>query len=82
MIASIEQLGSDIANCAVAHRAALQMTFYHSPSSLPDLAELLRHPPTLINEATLRTLRKAQRRGPSDRTSNCPLWPIACSKRC
>ena len=44
VIASIEQLGSDIAHCAVAHRAALQMTFYDSPSSLPELAELLRHP--------------------------------------
>src|SRR5690348_7806909 len=29
----IAALGSDIARCAVAHRAALQMSFYESPSS-------------------------------------------------
>ena len=33
VIEHIERLSTDIANCAVAHRAALQMTFYDSPSS-------------------------------------------------
>ena len=32
VVEHIERLSTDIANCAVAHRAALQMTFYDSPS--------------------------------------------------
>ena len=60
VVGHIERLSTDIANCAVAHRAALQMTFYDSPSSLPELVELLNNPPALINEAVLRTLTSAR----------------------
>ena len=60
VVGHIEQLSTDIANCAVAHRAALQMTFYDSPSSLPELVEVLKNPPALINEAVLRTLTSAR----------------------
>ena len=60
VVGNIERLSTDIANCAVAHRAALQMTFYDSPSSLPELVELLNNPPALINEAVLRTLTSAR----------------------
>jgi AcrR family transcriptional regulator len=50
-------LGSAIANCAVAHRAALQMSFYEEPSANPELMQLVRRRPTAIAEAMLQTLR-------------------------
>ncbi|WP_431236485.1 TetR/AcrR family transcriptional regulator [Mycolicibacterium aichiense] len=53
-------LGSAIAQCAVTHRAALQMTFYEFPSADPDLTELARQRPTAILAATLQTLRAAR----------------------
>jgi AcrR family transcriptional regulator len=54
---AITELGSAIARCAVAHRAALQMSFYEAPSANRELVELLRHPPTAVQEAMLQTLR-------------------------
>jgi AcrR family transcriptional regulator len=53
----IVELGSDIARCAVKHRAALQMSFYTAPSSNQELVELLHDPPTAVQQAMLQTLR-------------------------
>ncbi|MEB3981314.1 TetR/AcrR family transcriptional regulator [Mycobacterium sp. 663a-19] len=53
----ILQLGSAIANCAVQHRAALQMSFYEGPSADPQLMKLTRQQSTAIQEAMLQTLR-------------------------
>ncbi|ANI39267.1 TetR/AcrR family transcriptional regulator [Mycolicibacterium vaccae] len=50
-------LGRAIAGCAVEHRAALQMSFYESPSSDPELLELTSRPPTKIQAAMLQALR-------------------------
>jgi AcrR family transcriptional regulator len=56
----IIELGSAIANCAVQHRAALQMSFYEGPSPDPELMKLTRQQPTAIQEAMLQTLRAAR----------------------
>ena len=56
----IADLGTAIALCAVDHRAALQMSFYESPSSNPELTELASRRPTAIYEAMLHTLRAAR----------------------
>ncbi|MGV0815042.1 TetR/AcrR family transcriptional regulator [Mycolicibacterium boenickei] len=56
----IAALGSDIARCAVAHRAALQMSFYESPSSNPELIALAQRRPTATLEAMQQTLRAAR----------------------
>ncbi|CAM3140406.1 TetR family transcriptional regulator [Mycobacterium intermedium] len=56
----ITELGSEIAQCAVRHRAALQMSFYEGPSSDPELMQLTRQWPTAIQEAMLQTLRAAR----------------------
>lgn len=53
----IVDLGSAIANCAVQHRAALQMSFYEGPSTDPELMALTRQRPDAIQEAMLQTLR-------------------------
>jgi AcrR family transcriptional regulator len=55
--AKIIELGSAIANCAVQHRAALQMSFYEGPSADPELMKLTQQRPTAIQEAMLHTLR-------------------------
>lgn len=57
---AIVELGSAIARCAVAHRAALQMSFYEAPSANPELVKLLRQPPTGAQQALLETLRAAR----------------------
>ncbi|MGW5381570.1 TetR/AcrR family transcriptional regulator [Nocardia sp. NPDC003963] len=56
----IADLGSAIAECAVAHRAALQMSFYEGPSANPELIAMTRQQPTAILEAMLQTLRAAK----------------------
>jgi AcrR family transcriptional regulator len=56
----IVELGMAIARCAVAHRAALQMSFYESPSPNPELIELARRRPTATLEAMSQTLRAAR----------------------
>lgn len=56
----IAGLGAAIARCAVAHQAALQMSFYESPSSNPELVELARRRPSATLEAMLQTLRSAR----------------------
>jgi AcrR family transcriptional regulator len=53
----IIELGSAIANSAVQHGAALQMSFYEGPSADPELMKLTRQQPTAIQEAMLQTLR-------------------------
>nr|WP_280831890.1 TetR/AcrR family transcriptional regulator [Mycolicibacterium frederiksbergense] len=53
----ITELGSDIAQCAVAHRAALQMSFYESPSSNSELVALAQRRPEATLAAMLQTLR-------------------------
>jgi AcrR family transcriptional regulator len=53
----IIELGSAIANCAVQHRAALQMSFYEGPSPDPELMKLTQQQPMAIQEAMLQTLR-------------------------
>ncbi len=53
----IIELGSAIAKSAVAHRAALQMSFYEGPSADPQLIRLTRQQPIAIQEAMLQTLR-------------------------
>lgn len=57
---AIVELGSAIARCAVAHRAALQMSFYEAPSANPELVKLLQEPPTNAQQAMLQTLRAAR----------------------
>ncbi|MGE2835676.1 TetR/AcrR family transcriptional regulator [Mycobacterium sp. SMC-4] len=56
----IADLGIAIARCAVAHRAALQMSFYESPSTNAELTTLARRRPTPTLEAMLQTLRAAR----------------------
>ncbi|OIN81104.1 TetR/AcrR family transcriptional regulator [Mycobacterium malmoense] len=56
----IVKLGSAIANCAVQHGAALQMSFYEGPSADPELIKLTQQRPTAIQEAMLQTLRAAR----------------------
>lgn len=53
-------LGTAIAKCAVANRAALQMSFYEGPSANPELAALTQQRPTAIQDAMLQTLRAAK----------------------
>lgn len=50
-------LGCAIARCAVAHRAALQMSFYEGPSSDPELIELTKRRPAGLQSAMLQLLR-------------------------
>ncbi|WP_083409475.1 TetR/AcrR family transcriptional regulator [Mycolicibacterium rutilum] len=56
----IVDLGSEIAQCAVTHRAALQMTFYEAPTSNPELAALAQKRPSSVLEAMVQTLRAAR----------------------
>lgn len=53
----IIELGSAIANCAVHHRAALQMSFYEGPSADPELMNLTRQQSGAVQEAMVQTLR-------------------------
>lgn len=53
-------LGSAIAECAVANRAALQMSFYEGPSANPELAALTQQRPVAIHDAMLQTLRSVK----------------------
>ena len=56
----IAALGCDIARCAVAHHAAIQISMYETPSSKPDLIEWTRRRPAAILEAMYQTLRAAR----------------------
>jgi len=58
--ARIADLGTAIARCAVAHRAAIQISLYEAPSSNPELVEWSQRRPTAILEAMFQTLRAAR----------------------
>jgi len=52
------ELGSAIANCAVRHRAALQLTFHEPPAGADqELVELAGRPPSAVQGAMLAALR-------------------------
>ena len=56
----IADLGIAIARCAVAHRAAIQISLYEAPSSNPELVEWAQRRPAAILEAMYQTLRAAR----------------------
>ncbi len=56
----IADLGIAIARCAVAHRAAIQISLYEAPNSNPELVEWAQRRPTAILEAMYQTLRAAR----------------------
>ncbi len=53
----IVELGKAIANCAVRHGAALQMSFYEGPNDDPELMRLTQEAPNAVQGAMLQTLR-------------------------
>ena len=55
--AQIAALGAAIAQCAVAHRAAIQLSMYETPSSNPELIKWTQHRPAAVLEAMYQTLR-------------------------
>lgn len=58
------ELGTEIAHCAVRHRAALQLSFHEPPTkSNQELVELAQRPPGAVQEAMLATLRHGRARG-------------------
>jgi AcrR family transcriptional regulator len=60
----IVALGSAIADCAVRHRAALQLSFHEPPTSAnQELVELAGRPPSAVRAAMLATLRAGRRKG-------------------
>ena len=60
----IVELGSAIADCAVRHRAALQLTFHEPPTSAnQELVELARRPPVAVQAAMLAILRAGRSSG-------------------
>lgn len=60
----IVELGSTIAQCAVQHRAALQLSFYEPPASAnQQLVELAGRPPRAIQDAMLAALRAGRSSG-------------------
>jgi AcrR family transcriptional regulator len=65
-------LGCEIARCAVAHRAALQMSFYEGPSSDPELIELTKRRPAGIQSAMLQLLRAGRWSGYIRREMDLP----------
>ncbi|WP_019925137.1 TetR/AcrR family transcriptional regulator [Nocardia sp. BMG111209] len=59
----VTELATAIARCAVAHRAALQMSFYEGPSANPALVELTRRRPAATLEAMAQALLAARAAG-------------------
>lgn len=60
----IVDLASAIAECAVRHRAALQLTFHEPPASAnQELVELAQRPPGEVQEAMLEALRTGRSSG-------------------
>lgn len=55
--AQIAALGTAIAQCAVAHRAAIQISMYETPSSNPELIKWTQHRAAAVLEAMYQTLR-------------------------
>lgn len=58
--AQIATLGTAIAQCAVTHRAAIQISMYETPSANPDLIKWTQQRPIAILEAMYQTLRAAR----------------------
>jgi AcrR family transcriptional regulator len=58
--ARITSLGTAIAQCAVANRAAIQLSMYETPSNNQELIEWTARRPTAILEAMYQTLRAAR----------------------
>jgi AcrR family transcriptional regulator len=58
--ARIAELGIAIACCAVAHRAAIQISLYEAPNANGELVEWAQRRPTAILEAMHQTLRAAR----------------------
>jgi AcrR family transcriptional regulator len=56
----IATLGTAIAQCAVAHRAAIQISMYETPSTNPDLIKWTQQRPIAVLEAVYQTLRAAR----------------------
>ncbi|MCX2930420.1 TetR/AcrR family transcriptional regulator [Mycobacterium sp. CVI_P3] len=56
----IAELATAIAECAVTHRAALQMSFYEGPSSNHELTALAARRPSALIQSMLETLRAAR----------------------
>ncbi|WP_445170562.1 TetR/AcrR family transcriptional regulator [Mycolicibacterium sp. Dal123E01] len=56
----LAELATAIAQCAVTHRAALQMSFYEGPSSHHELTALAARRPTALLQSMLETLRAAR----------------------
>jgi AcrR family transcriptional regulator len=60
----IVELATQIADCAVRHRAALQLTFHEPPASAnQELVEWARRPPAAVNGAMLALLRAGRGSG-------------------
>jgi AcrR family transcriptional regulator len=55
--ARVIELGEQVAMAAVRHQAALQLTFYETPSVSPELIELVQRPPARLRQGMLDTLR-------------------------
>jgi AcrR family transcriptional regulator len=60
IFARIADLGSAIAQCAVAHRAAIQISLYEAPNSNAELVEWAGRRPSASLEAMYQTLRAAR----------------------
>ena len=58
--AQIAALGTAVAQCAVAHRAAIQISMYETPSANPDLIKWTQQRPISVIEAMYQTLRAAR----------------------
>jgi AcrR family transcriptional regulator len=58
--ARITAFGNAIAQCAVAHRAAIQISMYETPSSNPELIEWTGRRPAALLDAMYQTLRAAR----------------------
>jgi len=58
--AQIATLGTAVAQCAVTHRAAIQISMYETPSANPELIKWTQQRPIAVLEAMYQTLRAAR----------------------
>jgi AcrR family transcriptional regulator len=58
--AQIAALGNAVAQCAVTHRAAIQISMYETPSANPELIKWTQQRPIAVLEAMYQTLRAAR----------------------
>ncbi|BBZ45144.1 hypothetical protein MPRM_24250 [Mycobacterium parmense] len=59
-VGQITALGAAVARCAVANRAAIQISMYETPSANAELIEWTRRRPTAVLDAVYQTLRAAR----------------------